>query len=193
MQHTGPWSDSITFLGERQRQAFRQHLTRLDREGRLQRFGCLPSPASLVTYVDQIDLNRELVFCVKVDKVIRGAIQLRPLDVLHSWRPGRPIIYQATLSVEEDWRRQGMGMALLIRALSVVRRSGCHALLIDGLCGTVALRQLATRLGGELTFNDRACQAWFHLTPDDEDMIDLITPPPVQHTAELPFGGGIGH
>jgi GNAT superfamily N-acetyltransferase len=189
MQHTGPWSDSITFLGERQRQDFGKHLSRLDREGRMQRFGCLPSPASLRTYVDQLDLNRELVFCVKIDKVIRGAIQLRPLEVLHSWRPGRPIIYQATLSVEADWRRQGIGMALLIRAVSVVRRSGCHALLIDGLCDNAALRQLAIRLGAELTFNERGCQAWFHLTPDDVDMIDLpLATIPAQRPTGMQFG-----
>jgi GNAT superfamily N-acetyltransferase len=173
MKHTGPWSDDITFVGKRQLPAFAAHLLRLNDAGRRQRFGCPTSDALLSSYVERIDLNEQHIFCVKVDQTIRGTVQVRPFARQCTGLPVRANVYQATLSVEEAWSRKGIGTALLIRALSVVRRSGGRFLMLDGLGSHPGLRRLVTLLGAELTFNDRGCQAWFHLAPDDQDLLEL--------------------
>jgi GNAT superfamily N-acetyltransferase len=155
VKHTGPWSDDITFVGTRQLPAFAAHLTRLNDDGRRQRFGCSTTDALLASYVQQIDLAEQHIFCVKVDQIIRGAVQIRPFARHSTGFPTRANVYQVTLSVEEAWSRRGIGTALLIRALSVVRRSGGRYLMIDGLGSHPGLRRLVTSLGAELAFNGR--------------------------------------
>jgi GNAT superfamily N-acetyltransferase len=172
VRHTGPWSDDITFVGKRQLAAFAEHLTRLNDDGRQQRFGCPTTDDLLTSYVREIDLTEQYIFCVKVDQIIRGAVQIRPFARQNNGFPTRANVYQVTLSVEEAWSRKGIGTALLIRALSVVRRSGGRFLMIDGLSCHPGLRRLVTALGAELAFDGGGCQAWFHLTPDDQDLLD---------------------
>ena len=90
--------------------------------------------------------------------------------------------YQGALVVEAEWRRQGMGQALLGHALTKVRYAGGTNLVIDDVSCSKDLRSLAAKFSAEFNFAEQDCQAWFTLGCDRNfNSTNVSSMLPVEH------------
>ena len=180
MRDTGPWGEAITQLEGKDRAAYAGHLRRLDDDGRHQRFGYLMSDGALDVYAMTVDLDQHILLAVSVDGVIRSTIELCPLRAPTGDCPETKV-FCGVIVVEAQWRRKGMGKALLANAIGTVRQAGGTALVIENLNCAKDLRAFAAALSAEFNFAERDCQAWFTLAADCESQqADVASTVPVR-------------
>ena len=110
-------------------EAFRDHLLRLDPLSRHERFGGGMSDDFLVHYAEQCFGQGDLVYGAFVDGHMCGAAELRSNHAIWSEQApfGRHIHAEAAFSVEEGYRRRGIGEKLFRR----IQRAAGHA--VDGV------------------------------------------------------------
>ena len=92
---------------------YRQHLLRLDAESRRNRFGGAVSDEFIRLHSGPSTLNGAVIYGFFVDRMVRGAAELRLLE--------RPAEAEAALSIERAWQSRGVGTALLERVLLAAR------------------------------------------------------------------------
>jgi GNAT superfamily N-acetyltransferase len=97
--------------------AFRDHLMRLDVRSRHERFGGGVSDEFVIAYAEGCFGQGDLVFGAFIDGTMRGAGELRSRDAIWSEQaPFRRHIHaEAAFSVEEGYRRSGVGAQLFRR------------------------------------------------------------------------------
>ena len=101
--------------------AFRDHLLRLDSRSRQHRFGGGMSDDFIADYAVSCFGQGDLVFGAFVDGRLRGAGELRSKEAIWSEQAPfqRHIHAEAAFSVEDDFRRRGIGEQLFPRSLYV--------------------------------------------------------------------------
>ena len=126
-----------------ERDAYRDHLLRLDRESRHNRFNATIADDSVRGFAETARGSDVILHGFLVDGVLRGVADLRIL--------GREA--EAAFSIEKPWQSHGVGSALLERSLLAARNRGVKLLQVCCLVDNYRMQQLARKFEAELIFD----------------------------------------
>lgn len=134
--------------------AFRDHLLRLDLQGRHDRFSGAVSDEFLIRYAENCFGAGDLVFGAFVDGHLRGAGELRSEDAI--WTESAPfakrVEAEAAFSVEEGYRRLGIGEQLFGRIVRAASNHGVETIEILCQAENLPMQKLAAKFATDLTF-----------------------------------------
>lgn len=128
-----------------ERDLFIAHLLRLDADTRRNRFGVGVNDSFLIQYAHTTFGVGGIVFAYVEDGVVRGAAELRGLGDLVDHGG------EAAFSVEQGWRRRGIGAALFARLIRAARNRSVNTLYMTCLPQNRAMQNLASRFHADLT------------------------------------------
>jgi RimJ/RimL family protein N-acetyltransferase len=124
----------------------RDHLLRLDRESRHDRFQGFMDDSFIESYAAKCADDGTVIIAYIEDGVVRGAAELHPPDQSADSEP------EIAFSVEAPLRRQGVGSILFKRLISEARWRSYHSLRITTGAQNQAMRALANKFGAHLSF-----------------------------------------
>jgi GNAT superfamily N-acetyltransferase len=125
----------------------RDHLLRLDRESRHDRFHGFMDDSFIERYAARCADDGTVIIAYIEDGVVRGAAELHPPDQSPDALP------EVAFSVEKCVRRQGVGSTLFRNLIWEARAKGYHSLRITTGAQNQAMRALANKFGAHLTFS----------------------------------------
>ena len=130
---------------------FRDHLLRLDAQSRFDRFAMAASDDFLRGYAARCFGIDDVIFGFFVEGVLRGGGELRPVA------PGaHDVSAEAAFSVEQDFRRRGVGTELMERIVQAARNRNADTLYMSCLARNEAMQGLARKFAADLQFDDDA-------------------------------------
>ena len=136
--------------------AFREHLLRLDETSRHLRYGGGVSDAFIAQYAEHCFGKGDLVFGAFLDGELHGAAELRSNEAI--WTEQAPynshIHAEAAFSVENAYRKRGLGEKLFRRITEAARNHGVEVIEIMCLPENVAMRRLAAKFKTEFAFDN---------------------------------------
>jgi len=124
----------------------RDHLLRLDRVSRHDRFQGFMDDSFIESYAAKCAADGTVIIAYIEDGVVRGAAELHPPDQSADSLP------EIAFSVEASVRRQGVGSILFKKLIAEARSKGYHSLRITTGAQNHAMRALAAKFGAHLTF-----------------------------------------
>jgi GNAT superfamily N-acetyltransferase len=124
----------------------RDHLLRLDRDSRHDRFHGFMDDGFIERYAEKCAGDGTTIIVYVEDGVVRGAAELHPPDQSPDSLP------EIAFSVEACVRRQGVGSILFRKLIAEARSKGYHSLRITTGAQNRAMRALANKFGAHLTF-----------------------------------------
>jgi GNAT superfamily N-acetyltransferase len=124
----------------------RDHLLRLDRESRHDRFHGFMDDGFIERYAARCASDGTIVIAYLEDGAVRGAAELHPPDQSPNSEP------EVAFSVESGLRRQGVGSILFRKLIAEARARGYRSLRITTGAQNGAMRALAHKFGAHLTF-----------------------------------------
>lgn len=127
--------------------AYRDHLLRLDRDSRHRRFSGAVSDEVIARHAATIDDTGVVMYGFFVDRVLRGAAELRHEGSLFSHQA------EAAFSIEQPWQSHGVGTELLDRTLLTARNRGIRNLRMNCLPENQRMQQLARKFDAEFSFD----------------------------------------
>ena len=135
---------------------FRDHLLRLDSRSRHERFSGGMSDDFLVRYAQNCFGEGDLVFGAFIDGVMRGASELRSSEAIWSEQGPfqRHIHAEAAFSVEEPYRRRGVGEALFLRVEQAASNHGVETIEIVCAPDNVPMMRLAGKFQTQFSFEE---------------------------------------
>jgi GNAT superfamily N-acetyltransferase len=124
----------------------RDHLLRLDRESRHDRFHGFIDDSFIERYAAKCAGDGTVIIAYIEGGVVRGAAELHP--------PGQSpdALPEIAFSVEACVRRQGVGSILFRKLIAEARSRGYHSLRITTGAQNQAMRALAGKFGAHLSF-----------------------------------------
>ena len=136
--------------------AFRDHLLRLDETSRHLRYGGGVSDAFIAQYAEHCFGKGDLVYGAFVDGGLHGAAELRSNAAIWTEQApyNRHIHAEAAFSVENAYRKRGLGEKLFRRITEAARNHGVEVIDIVCLPENVAMRRLAAKFKAEFTFDN---------------------------------------
>ncbi len=139
-------------------EAYRDHLLRLDQRSRHERFGGGMSDDFLTHYAEHCFGHGDLLYGAYVDGDMCGAAELRSNSAIWSEQApfGRHIHAEAAFSVEEPFRRRGIGEKLFKRIQRAATNHGVETIEIICLPDNVGMRMLAQKFKTQFTFEENA-------------------------------------
>ncbi len=140
------------------KEAFRDHLLRLDPRSRHLRFGGGMSDDFLVHYAENCFGKGDLLYGAFVDGGMVGAAELRSDQAIWSEQApfGRNIHAEGAFSVEEGYRRRGIGEKLFKRILRAATNHGVETIEIICLPDNIGMQNLAKKFKTRFTFEEHA-------------------------------------
>jgi GNAT superfamily N-acetyltransferase len=138
------------------KEAFRHHLLSLDPRSRHLRFGGGMSDDFLVRYAENCFGKGDLVYGAFIDGKLVGAAELRSNQAIWSEQApfGRHIHAEAAFSVDEGYRRRGIGEKLFKRILRAATNHGVETIEIVCLPENVGMQNLAKKFEAHFTFEE---------------------------------------
>ena len=124
----------------------RDHLLRLDRASRYDRFHGFIDDSFIEHYAEKCANDSTIVIAYFEDGVVRGAAELHPPEQSPDCLP------EIAFSVEAPARRRGVGSFLFRQLIAEARSKGYRKLRITTGAQNVAMRALAHKFGAHLTF-----------------------------------------
>jgi GNAT superfamily N-acetyltransferase len=124
----------------------RDHLLRLDRDSRHDRFHGFMDDSFIERYARKCAADGTIVIAYIEGGAVRGAAELHPPDQSPDALP------EIAFSVETCVRRQGVGSILFKKLIAEARSKGYHSLRITTGAQNQAMRALAKKFGAHLTF-----------------------------------------
>jgi len=124
----------------------RDHLLRLDRESRHDRFHGFMDDDFIERYAAKCADDGTVIIAYIEHDVVRGAAELHPPDQSPDSLP------EIAFSVEACVRRQGVGSVLFRKLIAEARSKGYQSLRITTGAQNQAMRALASKFGAHLTF-----------------------------------------
>ena len=143
---SGPTRDVVRILRRDELPLLRDHLLRLDRESRHDRFHGFMDDGFIERYAAKCAGDGTVIIAYIEDGVVRGAAELHPPDQAPDALP------EIAFSVEASARRQGVGSILFKRLISEARWKGYRSLRITTGAQNQAMRSLANKFGAHLIF-----------------------------------------
>jgi RimJ/RimL family protein N-acetyltransferase len=137
---------SIRRLWRADRDAYRDHLLRLDPQTRRDRFSGAVSDSFLERYAERAFSEDRIMLAYAVGGVVRGVAELCP------FAPPYADEGEAAFSVETPYRLRGVGTALFKRLILLARNRGIRTLHVRCLPHNRAMQTLARRHGARLLF-----------------------------------------
>jgi GNAT superfamily N-acetyltransferase len=125
----------------------RDHLLRLDRESRHDRFHGFMDDSFIERYAEKCASDGTLIIAYLEDGAVRGAAELHPPETSPDLLP------EIAFSVETGLRRQGVGSLLFRKLIEEARAKGYRFLRITTGAQNDAMRALANKFGAHLTFH----------------------------------------
>jgi len=124
----------------------RDHLLRLDRASRHDRFHGYMDDSFIERYAEKCADDGTIIIAYFEDGVVRGAAELHP--------PGQSpdLVPEIAFSVETSVRRRGVGSFLFRQLIAEARAKGYRSLRITTGAQNEAMRALAKKFGANLTF-----------------------------------------
>jgi RimJ/RimL family protein N-acetyltransferase len=124
----------------------RDHLLRLDRVSRHDRFHGYMDDSFIERYAEKCANDGTIIIAYFEDGVVRGAAELHPPEQSHDLLP------EIAFSVEMSVRRRGVGSFLFRQLIAEARAKGYPTLRITTGAQNEAMRALAKKFGANLTF-----------------------------------------
>src|SRR3954464_6069957 len=124
----------------------RDHLLRLDRMSRHDRFHGFMDDSFIERYAEKCANDGTVIIAYIEDGVVRGAAELHPADQSPDSLP------EIAFSVEASVRRQGVGSILFRKLIAEAHAKGYRSLRITTGAQNEAMRALAHKFGAHLTF-----------------------------------------
>ena len=149
----------------------RDHLLRLDRASRHDRFHGFIDDSFIEGYAEKCANDGTIVIAYFEDGVVRGAAELHPPEQSPDSLP------EIAFSVEAPAQRRGVGSFLFRQLIAEARAKGYRKLRITTGAQNVAMRALANKFGAHLTFSQG----------ESTGTIDVIKHGQPQ-SASVPFG-----
>ena len=129
-----------------EKELFRDHLLRLDRQSRSDRFNGGTKDEFLIAYADRsFSDGTSVVGVVEDGKVIAAA------ELHENPDPGEPTA-EIAFSVEKEWQQRGLGGLLFERLIQTAMGLGYRMLRVTTHAQNAAMKALARRYGAKLTF-----------------------------------------
>ncbi|MBC7585048.1 GNAT family N-acetyltransferase [Tardiphaga sp. vice352] len=152
-------SGTVRVLSARELPLFRDHLLRLDRDSRHDRFNGALDDDFLAIYAARCVSDGTIIIAYFENGVVRGAAELHQPDL----SPGS--LPEIAFSVEMAVRRQGVGTMLFTKLIEKARSLGYPTLRITTGAQNDAMRALARRFGARLTFRHGESSGNIDITP----------------------------
>ena len=140
------WGGSIRKLWPSETEVFRDHLLRLDKEGRRMRFAHGVSDGFIEEYAARMCDMGSIVYGYFEDGRMHGAAELRKLG--DTW--GQEA--EAAFSVERDFQERGVGTELMGRVIRSARNRGVHLLYMSCLAENGKMQAVARKHHADLRF-----------------------------------------
>jgi GNAT superfamily N-acetyltransferase len=151
----------------------RDHLLRLDRNSRHDRFHGFMDDSFIERYAEKCANDGTVVIAFFENGVVRGAAELHPPDQSPDSLP------EIAFSVEASVRRRGVGSILFRKLIKEARAKGYQTLRITTGAQNDAMRALASKFGAQLIFRHGESTGTIDLTQQD----DTALAPPAVTTA----------
>jgi GNAT superfamily N-acetyltransferase len=138
------------------KEAFRDHLLSLSPRSRHLRFGGGMADDFLVHYAENCFGKGDLLYGAFVDGKMVGAAELRSNQAIWSEQApfGRHIHAEAAFSVDDGYRRRGIGEKLFKRILRAATNHGVETIEIVCLPENVGMQKLAKKFQAHFTFEE---------------------------------------
>ncbi|MDB5501651.1 MAG: family N-acetyltransferase [Tardiphaga sp.] len=136
----------VRTLTARELPLFREHLLRLDRESRRDRFNGSLDDDFLARYAEKCVQDGTIILAYFEHDMVRGAAELHQPDLSADSLP------EIAFSVESSVRRQGVGSILFTKLIAKARSMGYRSLRITTGAQNDAMRALANKFGARLSF-----------------------------------------
>jgi GNAT superfamily N-acetyltransferase len=133
--------------------AFSDHLLRLDRSSRYDRFAMAVSDEFLSQYAQRCVSVNDVIYGYFADGVLRGAGELRLIDAGDQTERQA----EAAFSIEKGFRRLGAGSQLFARIVRAARNRRITSLYMTCLAQNRAMQTLARKFSAELRFETDDC------------------------------------
>ena len=138
----GPEGCQIRLLREDDQGALAEHLMRLDKSDRRNRFGVALTDGQLANYAHRCKSESDIVLVLKQGVRIHGTCHLAIYCDASSRR-----VAELGISVDPSLRRAGWAWAMSRRALRIARRRSVTRLVVHYLRSNLAMSALVRRLG----------------------------------------------
>ena len=155
-------SGTVRVLSARELPLFHEHLLRLDRDSRHDRFNGALDDDFLATYAARCVSDGTIIIAYFENGVVRGAAELHQPDL----SPGS--LPEIAFSVERAVRRQRVGTMLFTKLIEKARSLGYPTLRITTGAQNDAMRALARKFGARLTFRHGESTGNIDITPMPE-------------------------
>jgi GNAT superfamily N-acetyltransferase len=137
----------------------RDHLLRLDRASRHDRFHGFMDDSFIERYAEKCANDGTVIIAYIEDGVVRGAAELHPPEQSPDAQP------EIAFSVEASARRLGVGSILFRKLIEEARAKGYRSLRITTGAQNEAMRALANKFGAHLTFRHGESTGSIDLAP----------------------------
>jgi len=156
MDEANSSSPEVRRLWPSDQEAFRDHLLSLDPRSRHLRFGGGMSDDFLVRYSENCFGKGDLVYGAFIAGKLVGAAELRSNQAIWSEQApfGRHIHAEASFSVDDGYRRRGVGERLFKRILRAATNHGVETIEIVCLPENVGMQNLAKKFEAHFTFEE---------------------------------------
>ena len=141
-----PARGTVRILTARELPLFREHLLRLDRDSRRDRFNGSLDDDFLVRYAARCVSDGTIILAYFENGRVRGAAELHQPDLSPDSLP------EIAFSVESVVRRQGVGSILFTKLIAKAQSLGYTTLRITTGAQNDAMRALARKFGARLSF-----------------------------------------
>jgi RimJ/RimL family protein N-acetyltransferase len=142
--HETPGIIRKLWIGEADR--FREHLLRLDRESRSNRFGSPVTDYFIEKYAANALGSDSVVHGYFVDGTLRGCAELRAFGKLG------PQEAEAAFSIERPWQNTGIGSELMGRTILTARNRSIRKLYMNCLSHNHPMQAIARKYEADLRF-----------------------------------------
>lgn len=140
----------------------RDHLLRLDRESRHDRFNGFLDDSFVARYAEKCANDGTIIVAYMESGIVRGAAELHPPEQSEDDLP------EVAFSVEKCVRRHGVGSVLFKRLISEAQWKGYRRLRITTGAENHAMRALAAKFGARLTFRQGESTGTIEVPPQPQ-------------------------
>jgi len=166
-QIAGSMRDVVRILRREELPLLRDHLTRLDRASRHDRFHGFIDDSFIERYAEKCAHDGTTIIAYLQEGAVRGAAELHPPAQSPDGLP------EIAFSVEAAVRRRGVGSTLFRNLIAEARAKGFRSLRITTGAQNDAMRALAQKFGAHLTFRHGESSGTIDLGKQDQPELAL--------------------